>query len=48
MSPDKTALLIETIAGMLEGLGRVAVGASSPIPARPPCSRASAAAAGPR
>ena len=33
MSPDKTALLIDVIAGMLEGLGRVAVGASSPIPA---------------
>lgn len=33
MNPDKTALLIETIAGMLRGLGRVAVGASSPIPA---------------
>ena len=33
MNPDKTALLIDVIAGMLEGLGRVAVGASSPIPA---------------
>ena len=33
MSPDKTALLIDVIAGMLGGLGRVAVGASSPIPA---------------
>ncbi|MDD9991951.1 MAG: CoA synthetase [Rhodospirillales bacterium] len=33
MSPEKTALLIDVIAGMLEGLGRVAVGASSPIPA---------------
>ena len=33
MSPGKTALLIDVIAGMLEGLGRVAVGASSPIPA---------------
>ena len=33
MSPEKTALLIVVIAGMLEGLGRVAVGASSPIPA---------------
>ena len=32
MSPEKTALLIEVIAGMLAGLGRVAVGASSPIP----------------
>ena len=32
MSPEKTALLIDVIAGMLEGLGRVAVGASSPIP----------------
>ena len=33
MSPQQTALLIDLIAGMLEGLGRVAVGASSPIPA---------------
>ena len=33
MSPDKTALLIDVIAGMLAGLGHVAVGASSPIPA---------------
>ncbi|MDE0051027.1 MAG: CoA synthetase [Rhodospirillales bacterium] len=33
MSPATTALLIDVIAGMLEGLGRVAVGASSPIPA---------------
>ena len=33
MSPQQTALLIDVIAGMLEGLGRVAVGASSPIPA---------------
>ena len=33
MSPSKVALLIDVIAGMLEGLGRVAVGASSPIPA---------------
>ena len=33
MSPEKTALLIEVVAGMLAGLGRVAVGASSPIPA---------------
>ena len=32
MSPEKTALLIEVVAGMLAGLGRVAVGASSPIP----------------
>ena len=32
MSPEKTALLIDVIAGMLAGLGRVAVGASSPIP----------------
>ena len=30
---QQTALLIDVIAGMLEGLGRVAVGASSPIPA---------------
>ena len=33
MSPDKTALLIDVIAGMLAGLGHVAVGASSPVPA---------------
>ena len=33
MSPREVALLIDVIAGMLEGLGRVAVGASSPIPA---------------
>ena len=33
MSPRQAALLIDVIAGMLEGLGRVAVGASSPIPA---------------
>ena len=33
MSPERTALLIDVIGGMLEGLGRVAVGASSPIPA---------------
>ena len=33
MSPRRAALLIDVIAGMLEGLGRVAVGASSPIPA---------------
>ena len=33
MSLEQTALLIDVIAGMLEGLGRVAVGASSPIPA---------------
>ena len=33
MNPQQTALLIDVIAGMLEGLGRVAVGASSPIPA---------------
>ena len=33
MSPERTALLIDVIAGMLAGLGRVAVGASSPIPA---------------
>ena len=33
MSPRKVALLIDVIAGMLEGLGRVAVGASSPVPA---------------
>ena len=33
MSPRDVALLIDVIAGMLEGLGRVAVGASSPIPA---------------
>ena len=33
MSPEKTALLIDVIAGMLAGLGRVAVGAASPIPA---------------
>jgi len=33
MSPRQAALLIDVIARMLEGLGRVAVGASSPIPA---------------
>ncbi len=33
MNTETTALLIDVIAGMLEGLGRVAVGASSPIPA---------------
>ena len=33
MNSEETALLIDVIAGMLEGLGRVAVGASSPIPA---------------
>lgn len=33
MSPRQAALLIDVIAGMLEGLCRVAVGASSPIPA---------------
>lgn len=33
MNAEKTALLIDVIAGMLAGLGRVAVGASSPIPA---------------
>ena len=33
MRSEETALLVDVIAGMLEGLGRVAVGASSPIPA---------------
>ena len=33
MSSETTALLVDVIAGMLEGLDRVAVGASSPIPA---------------
>ena len=33
MSRPEIVLLINVIAGMLEGLGRVAVGASSPIPA---------------
>ena len=33
MTPDETALLIGTIAGMLDGLGHVAVGAASPLPA---------------
>ena len=32
MSPEKAALLIAVIAGMLDGLGHVAVGAASPIP----------------